>query len=179
MARYAAFLRAINVGGHVVKMDTLRRVFEAMGLTEVKTYIASGNVFFTSALTDTHLLEENISGELREALGYAVTAFIRTPAELSEIARYRPFPDANMEAAGASLYIGFLAEPLPPEAQQKVMSFQTQVDYFHVPGREIYWLCRIRSSESAFSLARLEKALGVQATFRNAATVRKMAAISS
>ena len=43
--RYAAFLRAINVGGHVVKMDQLRRLFESLGFSDVETFIASGNVF--------------------------------------------------------------------------------------------------------------------------------------
>ena len=41
---YAAFLRAINVGGHVVKMDVMRGLFEAMGLAQVRTVLASGNV---------------------------------------------------------------------------------------------------------------------------------------
>jgi uncharacterized protein (DUF1697 family) len=40
--RYAAFLRAINVGGHVVKMDRLRALFEAVPLARVSTFIASG-----------------------------------------------------------------------------------------------------------------------------------------
>ena len=48
MPRYVAFLRAINVGGHIVKMDQLRKLFTQLGLTDVETFIASGNVLFTS-----------------------------------------------------------------------------------------------------------------------------------
>ena len=49
MPRFVAFLRALNVGGaHVVKMDALKRHFEAMGFTDVETFIASGNVVFTA-----------------------------------------------------------------------------------------------------------------------------------
>lgn len=59
------------------------------------------------------------------------------------------------------------------------MSFKTAVDDFHIHGREIYWLCRIRSSDSDFSLAKLEKVLGKQATFRKSTTVHKMAALYS
>jgi uncharacterized protein (DUF1697 family) len=44
--RCVAFLRAINVGGHVVKMDRLRGLFEALKLRNVETMIASGNVLF-------------------------------------------------------------------------------------------------------------------------------------
>jgi Protein of unknown function (DUF1697) len=46
--RYVAFLRAINVGGRVVKMATLKKIFEHLKLAEVETFIASGNVIFTS-----------------------------------------------------------------------------------------------------------------------------------
>ena len=49
----AAFLRAINVGGHVVKMDALRRHFEQMQFTSVQTFIASGNVVFESSSRST------------------------------------------------------------------------------------------------------------------------------
>jgi uncharacterized protein (DUF1697 family) len=49
MPKHIAFLRAINVGGHIVKMDHLRRLFEALELAEVETFIASGNVIFEAA----------------------------------------------------------------------------------------------------------------------------------
>ena len=46
MSRYIAFLKAINVGGHNVKMDQLRKIFESMQFKNVETFIASGNVIF-------------------------------------------------------------------------------------------------------------------------------------
>jgi uncharacterized protein (DUF1697 family) len=46
--RYIGFLRAINVGGRVVKMATLKQIFVNLKLAEVETFIASGNVIFTS-----------------------------------------------------------------------------------------------------------------------------------
>ena len=46
MPRFIAFLRAINVGGHNVKMEELRVLFESLGFTNVETFIASGNVIF-------------------------------------------------------------------------------------------------------------------------------------
>ena len=48
MPRFFAFLRAINVGGHNVTMEKLRGLFEASGFKDVETFIASGNVIFTS-----------------------------------------------------------------------------------------------------------------------------------
>jgi len=52
MTRYVAFLRAINVGGHNVKMDALRALFESMKLASVETFIASGNVIFETNRRD-------------------------------------------------------------------------------------------------------------------------------
>jgi uncharacterized protein (DUF1697 family) len=57
MPKYVAFLRAINVGGHTVKMDHLRRLFEALEFDNVETFIASGNVIFDSASKSTKAFE--------------------------------------------------------------------------------------------------------------------------
>ena len=49
MARFVAFLRAINVdGSRAVRMETLRRIFESFGFAKVDTFLASGNVVFES-----------------------------------------------------------------------------------------------------------------------------------
>jgi uncharacterized protein (DUF1697 family) len=175
MTRYIAFLRAINVGGHTVKMDRLRGLFADMGLPGAQTFIASGNVIFDSPVRNTHTLEKKIAAHLHQALGYEVAAFVRSAADLAAVARYQPFADAQLSQPYHGLYIGFLAEPLGPEAREALLAYRTPVDDFHTHQREIYWLCRIRSSESTFSLARLEKSHRLQATFRNATTVRKLA----
>ncbi len=56
------------------------------------------------------------------------------------------------------------------------MALRSEVDDFAVRGREVYWLCRKRMSESAFSGALLEKTMGMTATVRNAITVQRLAA---
>jgi uncharacterized protein (DUF1697 family) len=175
MPKYVAFLRAINVGGHTVKMDHLRGLFEALGFSNVETFIASGNVIFDSKSKATKSLEKRIEEHLQETLGYKVATFIRSTSELAEVASYKPFSDAELNTEGSVLYIGFLEDSPGDEARQKLLSFKTNVDEFHVSGREVYWLCRKKFSESEFSGARLEKTLGMQATLRNSTTVRKLA----
>lgn len=176
MARYVALLRAINVGGHTVKMDYLRSLFEALGLSQVETFIASGNVIFDSNSKSTKSLEKKIEAHLRSILGYEVATFIRSTIELAEIAGYKPFPAAEIESEGNSLYIAFLADEPPMEAKQKVLALATQTDEFHVRGRELYWLCRKKMSESEVTGAMLKKALGMEMTLRNSTTVKKIAA---
>lgn len=175
MQRFVAFLRAINVGGHVVKMDALRRLFEEIGLSDVETFIASGNVVF-SASSDAPALEEQIEARLHDALGYKVAAFVRSAPELAAIAAHRPFPIPEPAADAASLYIGFLHAPPSAEAQQKLTAFRTPLDDFQIHDREIYLLCPQRFSEAAFSGALLEKTLRLPTTLRNVTTVQKLAA---
>jgi uncharacterized protein (DUF1697 family) len=170
--KFIAFLRAINVGGHTVKMDRLRQLFEALKLGNVETFIASGNVIFGSPAKDARKLELQIESHLKESLGYAVTTFLRTPAEIARAAAYQPFPEAPDDS---TLYVGFLASSPSAEVQAKVAGCRTPVDEFHVREREVYWLCHKRFSDSPFSGAKLEKALGMPTTLRNLTTVRKLA----
>jgi uncharacterized protein (DUF1697 family) len=175
MTRYIAFLRAINVGGRRVKMDELRGHFEALGLASVETYIASGNVIFHAWTGDAGTLQKSIEAHLHAALGYEVNTFLRTDAEVAEIATYRPFDDALMAQAQA-LNVAFLAEPLDDEVRAALSQLRTEIDEFHANGREVYWLCRKKQSESTFSNVLFERKLRVPATFRGYNTVAKLAA---
>jgi len=175
MPRLIAFLRAVNVGGHIVTMAALRKEFEALGLKDVETFIASGNVIFTSRSTDFGALERKIEARLRASLGYDVATFIRTDAEVAAVAGHKPFSASHLRDAVA-LCVGFLSEPLGASAKHTLMSFTTDIDDFHTTGREVYWLCRKKQSDSTFSNARFEKAVKTRATFRGMNTVVRLAA---
>ena len=174
MPRLIAFLRAINVGGHTVTMAQLRAEFETLGLKDVETFIASGNVIFTSRSTDLPALEKKIESRLRASLGFEVATFVRTDAEVAAVARYKPFKEAGIRNAGA-FCIGFLDKPLTAAAARALMAFKTDIDDFHTKGREVYWLCKKRQGESTFSNANMERALKIRATFRGINTVARLA----
>ena len=175
-ARYIALLRAINVGGHVVKMDVLRKHFTKLGFANVETFIASGNVIFDAAGAKARDLEERIAYELEQRLGYPVATFIRTPAELLSVVRHQPFAPDVFDVEQHPLYIGFLAARPKADMIKQVVGLRSPVDEFHIQGRELYWGCRTRFSDSAVSGAALERALGMPMTMRNVTTVRKLAA---
>jgi uncharacterized protein (DUF1697 family) len=170
MTKYIAFLRAINVGGHNVKMTELKRLFESMSFSNVETFIASGNVIFETTAKDTVKLEKKIEALLKEALGYEVFTFLRTPAEVTAIAKYKPF-----KTKGESLNVAFITEPLDDLPIQKLLALKNEIDDFHVYGREIYWLRQINPTESKFSNMILEKTIGRRATIRGINTIQKMA----
>jgi len=177
MPRLIAFLRAINVGGHTVTMAQLRKEFEALDLKEVETFIASGNVIFTSRSRDLAALEKRIEARLRASFGFEVATFVRTDAEVAALAKYRPFDAAQFANAGEGAFcVGFLDRTLDKAAERALMAFKTDIDDFHTKGREVFWLCKKRQSESTFSNTNMERALKVRATFRGMNTVVRLAA---
>ena len=171
--QYIAFLRAVNVGGRVVKMTELKAAFEKLGLEDVSTFIASGNVIFTSTARAARL-QENIESALQKTLGYAVTTMLRTTGEVAEVARHEPFPRDQLDVA--SLHVGFMREKAAPSAVKRALTLQTDTDSLAVNGREIYWLARRNIAGASMTGAAVEKALGTPVTFRNINTVRRLAA---
>jgi len=145
-----------------------------MGLANVETFIASGNVIFESKSKDADKLAKKIGNGLLDALGFEVATFIRSDSELAGIANYKPFPKPQMDSARA-LNVAFLSEPLDDKSKKLVMALRSDIDDFHIHGREVYWLCLKKQSDSKFSNAALEKTLGVKSTIRGVNTVRKMA----
>jgi len=153
-------------------MDDLRRLFESMGFSGVETFIASGNVIFESNSKNAKSLETKITGKLHQALGYEVATFVRSVHELAAIANHKLF---TRRQDGSGLYIAFLSEPASEAAKAKLTSLQTKTDIFHFQGRELYWVCLTRFSDSTLSGPLLEKMLGTRATVRNSNTIKKIA----
>lgn len=174
MTRYVAFLRAVNVGGRVIKMQELKRHFEALKFSNVNTFIASGNVVFEATERDSSKLERKIEARLKEAFGYEVGAFVRSVSEVREIAARAPFPESAF-THGAIVYVVFL--PIAPDAARRksVAALATEIDDFHVAGREVHWLCRKELEGRRSSGPPLGKALGMSTTVRNARTVVRIA----
>ena len=171
MALHAAFLRAINVGGRVVKMDALRAHCEACGLRNVETFIASGNVIFESR-AGAAALETKIETALAAKLGYEVATFVRSIPELEAVAGR-----AAKESGGTgNVYVAFLKTGPAAALRKSVEALAGPGDRFVFAGREFYWLRDGGFSDSTFSNAIFERAIKAPATFRNITTITKIAA---
>jgi uncharacterized protein (DUF1697 family) len=177
MSQFIAFLRGLNVGGHVVKMDRLRGLFEELRFSDVETFIASGNVIFQTATRDVIALEKRIEAHLKRALGYEVATCIRTPPELAQIAAEDPFAKTLRGGTKVAIYVVFLREKPSSAVREKILSFQTKLDEIVLREREFYWLCRGQTTESKVFGPGFLKAIGMPMTTRNITTVRKLAAL--
>jgi uncharacterized protein (DUF1697 family) len=176
MTKFIAFLKAINVGGHTVKMDHLKKLFEKMGFENVETFIASGNVVFETKSKGMDAIKKKIEKELEKSLGYKVSVFIRTTKELKEISEYKPFEESKLINKNNSLYIAFLDNPPSQENLLKTKGLQDKANEISFNNKELYWLCRKNFSESGLTGKTLEKTLGMETTIRGFTTVKKITA---
>ncbi|MCL4429127.1 MAG: DUF1697 domain-containing protein, partial [Chloroflexi bacterium] len=95
MFRFVAFLRGINVGGHIVVKEKLKEAFTSMGFQNVSTYRQSGNVIFDADAADTQEIKAKIEDKLHSTLGYEVAVFVRTIPQLKSIIDLDPFKNQN------------------------------------------------------------------------------------
>jgi len=170
MNKYIAFLRAINVGSHTVKMDHLSKLFASLGFANVETFIASGNVIFETTAKNTASLEKKIGEHLGQSLGYEVDTFLRTIQEVAEIERHSPFKARKKED---DVYVAFLHETPDAAAKSALMVLKNKANDFAVFDREVYWL-RLNKDDSLFLKNPLERILKLCATMRNLTTIRKI-----
>jgi len=158
-------------------MSELREHFEALDFAKVGTFIASGNVIFETRTVQTDKLEQRIEKHLAAKLGYEVHTFIRRDAEVIAATESTAFPEGTPEGGG--LYVTFLKQPLDASTVKKLIACRSEIDEFQVNGREIYWLCRTKSSDSKIWTSPEVKALKLsKGTMRNLTSLRKLVAKS-
>ena len=168
MTAYVALLRAVNVGGTgKLAITDLAAMCEDVGFRQVKTYIASGNVIFTSAKS-----ENAVKAALEKALatyaGKPVGVMVRNAAEMAAIVKANPFPDAP----GNRLIVTFL-DDAPPAGALKEVRHHTD-EKLHLGKREIFvrYTEGMRDSKLAIPAAK-------SGTGRNMNTVMKLAEMAA
>jgi uncharacterized protein (DUF1697 family) len=176
MPRYAAFLRAINLGrNRRVSGAELRSLFEAMGLEDVATFRTSGNVVFEAAGESSAKLTARIEEDLERALGHEARTFLRTAAEIEALAAAEPFERALVEASKGKLQVSLLTGKPAAKARKQVEALATDEDLLAFGERELYWLPSAGTMESALERKEIERLLG-PVTQRTKGTIEALAA---
>jgi uncharacterized protein (DUF1697 family) len=175
MPRYAAFLRGINVGGHRASKDQLCSSFEGVGLTDVATFRASGNVVFTAGRASVASMTARIEASLEETLGYAAPTYLRSDKEMRAMAAQEPFDPKLVEASKGKLQVQLLLERPAARARKEVLALATDDDRLAFGDRELYWLPSGGQLESELDWGTIDGLLGV-GTRRTKGTVDLIAA---
>jgi uncharacterized protein (DUF1697 family) len=177
MTPCVALLRGINVGGRkLIKMEKLARIFNAAGFANVRTLIASGNVFFDAPQSDVSKLGKTIEKHLLKSLGYDVTVIVRTIDDLKKFVKHKPFDKVDA-TSDVMLFVTFLASEPANKPRLPLTSTTDNMEMFWLRDRIACTLAR-RKKTGWFGFPNnfIEKQLGVPATTRNWSTAVKLAA---
>lgn len=181
MPTHLALLRGVNVGGgNRVAMADLRRVVADLGHTDVATYIASGNVVFTSAANDPAEVADELAGAIAEHLDVTPDVVVVTRDEMAAVVAANPFPDVDDPR---HLHAIFVARELDDDDLAAVGSAQRGaadaggVDEVRVVGRTMYLHTPDGLGRSKLA-AQLTRGVGtVSGTARNWRTVVRLLAL--
>ena len=179
METYITILRGINVGGQkLLKMEALRKIFTDLKFENVRTYIQSGNVIYTSHTTNINFLNEQISKAIENTFGFHVHLITLTRNELKKAIQLNPFlKDETVEHS--YFHITFLANTPTTESIETIKKLNFNEDKIEINGKIIYLYCPDGYSNSKLTNAFLEKKLNTIATTRNWKTTNELLKIAN
>jgi uncharacterized protein (DUF1697 family) len=135
MTGYVALLRAVNLFGRPLLMTDLKRIATELGLGSPRTFIASGNLLFTSDQSE-RALKSNLESAIAVHMGKPIGVMVRTASEMAAVASANPFPDEP----GNRVVAIFLDEAPPKNATETAknvaderLALGTREIYVHYP----------------------------------------------
>lgn len=173
---YVALLRGVNVGGrNAVSMQALKASFAALGLTEVRTYINSGNVIFRWRGTDPRAIERRIDRVLAGEHGLTSKTIVRSEAELARVVhaiadRWQPRP-------GWKYNVMFLRPAVDSPRVLDGIAIKPDIEQvFYCPGT-LLWSARVSALGRTAMLKLVGQPLYRRMTVRNVNTTKKILAL--
>ena len=173
MTAWVALLRGINVGGNrKVPMARLRELCTEAGLSDVRSYIASGNLVFTSPHQSASEVEDLIADLVQREHGFRISVVVRSADELATAVAAAPDDDLDHR------HVAFLTTEPAPEAVAATLAAIVPPARLDVLGREAHLLLPNGMASDWIRPPGLERLLGVGATVRTRRTVDKVLAMA-
>jgi uncharacterized protein (DUF1697 family) len=171
---YAALLRGFNVGGkNIIKMNELKIIFEEMNLSDIQTYIQTGNVIFKDFEKDKFKLVKKIEKKLSEKLDNEIKISILTLSEMDGIIKNKPHKYGE-EDEKYKYDVIFLIDPLTAKEAMKEIKTREGVDEAHEGDRVLYF----KRLKEKITKTYLTKIIGTPVykymTLRNWETTKKL-----
>jgi uncharacterized protein (DUF1697 family) len=179
MARYVAFVRAINVAGHAkVHMTALTEAFASAGCDDIRTLIQSGNVVFDTGRRKESAVFRAIRKELSALIGAAAVVVFRPVRHIRALMEATPFGDAVKDRS-LKFYVALLAEPPAPAPAFPIISARERLEAIGMHGQDVFIVSRRKPNGMyGFPNNFIEEALQIAATTRNWSTIEKLAALA-
>ena len=174
MNRYIAFLRGINVGGNnIIKMADLTGMFESAGLSNVRTYIQSGNVLFESMEKNPEKLRESLENHLEGILGKRITVILRRHEEIETIIAMDPFKGQEW-GTETKYYVCFLDRKPVIDISLPFKNEKEGLVLIQITDKDAFLVSLPIKDHFGFPNPYIEKEFKVLSTARNWTTVTKI-----
>ncbi|MCL4559102.1 MAG: DUF1697 domain-containing protein [Chloroflexi bacterium] len=175
MKTYISLLRGINVANHnQIRMDQLKSTYEALGFTDVRTYVQSGNVVFDGPEDREANISAFLETRILQTFGTEVTVILRNAAAFKQIRENNPFL-TQQDKDPAFLHVTFLHDAPSPDRIRNLPPIREGDDEFVMVGAEVYIFCPHGYGRTKLTNTYFERKLGLPATTRNWRTVQALA----
>ncbi len=173
MTTYLSLLRGINVGGNnKVSMAELKKVFEDLGFSDVRTYINSGNVIFKSEERDEKKMTAEIEKGIKDHFGLNIRVVIRSKEEIDRVTVEIPADWKNDQEQRTDVM--FLWEEVDTPDVLQTIKINPEVDILKYTKGAVIW----HLLKKNYTKSRMNKIIGTHfykhQTARNVNTVRKL-----
>lgn len=163
---YISMLRGINVSGkNIIKMETLKKVFEQLGFKNINTYLQSGNVIFSNSKSSSPAnLQSLITSEIKKNLGINPSVIVLTKDELKKIIEQCPFTEDKEKKF---IHYTFLSEPPRRYNLESINKKKAPNEEVFISERAVYLYCPNGYGKTKLNNSFFEKILQTNATTRN------------
>lgn len=170
---YVAFLRGVNVGGKgIVSMAAIKEALVALGLSDVRTYINSGNVIFTARASDTQRLTARIEKALEQHTGMAIKVLVMDHKSLKNL--IDAIPRDWVDDKTMRTYVLLLWKEIDDRTILDRLPVNPGIDELRYAPGAVVW----RVDRENVSRSRMNRLVGTptykQITIRSANTMRKL-----
>jgi uncharacterized protein (DUF1697 family) len=171
MPTVVSMLRGVNLAAHNrIRMDALRALYESLGLGEVRSYLQSGNILYSTRRRDLDLLARHLEKKILESHGIRTTVVQRLREDLCRVVERNPFAErAGVEPA--RLAVSFLTVEPSAAAREAALAIPIAPEEMFILGREMFLYYPNGMGRSKLPVAKIEKTLGAAGTARNWNTV--------
>ncbi|KAE9153844.1 hypothetical protein PF005_g1141 [Phytophthora fragariae] len=167
--KIVAFLRGVNVGGRVHSMKSIADALGETGLTNVETFLASGNIVFDAPDEASGLaVEHRVEAALEDLFGDHIPVLVRSMDEVAQLG------DRIVKSATA-VNVVLVKDKLTQEQRGILQALSTDADELELLDREFVWYSTTKLSESPLFKVAFDKKLGVPVTVRTVNTLRRIA----
>lgn len=170
---YVALLRGINVGGkNKIGMKQLKSVFEEAGMTDVRTYISSGNVIFSSTIRAKARLVDLLEDTIHQTFGLEIAVLVRDVKSMRAVVEAMPAHWTNDQSMKCDVM--FLWDDVDSPSLLKQLRFKPEIEDVRYVRGALLWSVDRKSVTRSGMMSLVGTPLYKRMTIRNCNTARKL-----